>query len=279
MIALALLTFLGSSCNNVKEETIQLDVDSPRILAHRGGRAEQEENTLSAFQATYAAGCHGYETDVHFDADKDFVIMHDYSLERMTDGSGKIEESTTEYIKGLQTKCGNPVLFLDDLLDFFQGCETLYVEWEMKTNVETYPEELLDEYCERLYPTVMGKKPVDALYVFSSFDERPLLKIKQAHPETEVMLITGNPLTKELVDHCISLGIHRCACRLDGTLRDAVKYAHTNDMKVNLWPGEKVEDTGLAYFLGADYLCTDIPSEVMEYIGSHKLPISSRGLK
>jgi len=78
---------------------------------------EQEENTLTAFRNTYDAGCHGFETDIHFDADKDLVIIHDYSLERMTNGRGTVEKSSTQYIKTLKTKGGNPVLFLDELVD------------------------------------------------------------------------------------------------------------------------------------------------------------------
>jgi len=278
LLLFSLMALLGQVFVGCKEQVEEAyDFNSPRILAHRGGRAEQEENTLNAFKATYNSGCHGFETDVHFDADKDFVIMHDFDLDRMTDGTGKIEASSTAYIKGLKTKEGNPVLFLDELLDFFAGCKTLYVEWEMKVNEEVYPEDLLNEYCEKLYQNIMSKKPADALYVFSSFDTRPLLKIKQAHPEAEVMLITGKPLTKEWVDSCLSLGIHRSACKLEGTSREAVAYAHDYDVKVNLWPGVKPEDTALAYYLGADYLCTDIPAETMKYIREHNLGICSAG--
>ena len=48
-----------------------------RMLAHRGGQSEQDENTLAAFKATYAAGCHGFETDIHITADGEYVIIHD----------------------------------------------------------------------------------------------------------------------------------------------------------------------------------------------------------
>ena len=248
----------------------------PRILAHRGGRAEQEENTLAAFKATYEAGCHGFETDIHITADGQYVIMHDHTLERLTDGQGRVEQTPSAYIRTLKTKQGNPVLFLDELLDYFKGCKTLYVEWEMKTNEKDYPTELLHKYCDEVYARVMAAKPADALYVFSSFDPRPLIYIQQRHPEAEVMLITGKPCTQETVDLVKALGLHRVAATLGGSSRSGVKYAHEKGVLVNLWPGEKTADTHLAYLLGADYLCTDIPQEVMRYISDNALPILSR---
>ncbi|MBQ3722251.1 MAG: glycerophosphodiester phosphodiesterase [Bacteroidales bacterium] len=248
----------------------------PRILAHRGGRAEQEENTLAAFKATYEAGCHGFETDIHITADGQYVIMHDHTLERMTDGTGRIEQTQAPYIRTLKTKGGSPVLFLDDLLAFFKDCEGLYVEWEMKTNEKDYPLLLMQQYCEDVYAKVMASKPADALYVFSSFDPRPLLYLRERHPDAEVMLITGKPCSKETVDLVKMLGLHRVAANLGGTSRSDIKYAHEKGVLVNLWPGEKTADTHLAYLLGADYLCTDIPQEVMRFIADNGLDIRCR---
>ena len=248
----------------------------PRILAHRGGRAEQEENTLDAFKATYAAGCHAFETDIHITADGQYVIMHDATLQRMTNGTGRIEEVTSDYIRTLRTKGGRPVLFLEELLAFFKNCEGLYVEFEMKTNEKDYPTELLHKYCDDVYAMVTAAQPADALFLFTSFDPRPLLYIAQKHPEAEVMLITGKPCTQETVDLVKMMGLHRLAATVGGSSRSAVKYAHDKGVTVNLWPGEKPEDTVLGYLLGADYMCTDIPLQVTKYIHDHGLPIRCR---
>ena len=164
----------------------------PRILAHRGGRAEQEENTLDAFKATYKAGCTGFETDIHITSDGQYVIMHDHTLERMTDGKGRIEQTQSSYIRTLKTKGGRPVLFLDELLAFFKECPPgLYVEFEMKTNEQDYPEALLQKYCEDVYAKVTAVKEEGDLFLFTSFDPRPLLYLRAHHPDAEVMLIIG----------------------------------------------------------------------------------------
>ena len=248
----------------------------PRILAHRGGRAEQEENTLDAFKTTYAAGCHAFETDIHITADGQYVIMHDGTLDRMTNGTGRIEQVTGDYIRTLRTKGGRPVPFLQDLLDFFKDCKGLYVEWEMKTNEKEYPPELLKKYCDEVYAMVTAAQPADALFIFTSFDPRPLLYLHQNHPEAELMLITGKPCTQETVDLTKMMGLHRLAATVNGSSRSALKYAHEKGLTVNLWPGEKPEDTVLGWLLGADYLCTDIPLRVKQFIEDYDLPIVCR---
>ncbi len=243
------------------------------MLAHRGGKAEQEENTLAAFKATYAAGCHGFETDIHITADGKYVIMHDGLLDRTTTGSGRVEELSSAYIRTITTKGGEPVPFLEDLLDFFKDCEGLYVEFEMKTNQEFYPEELLHKYCEDGYSMVMAAKPKDALFVFTSFDPRPLLYLRAHHPDAEVMYITGKPCSHETVDLCKALGINRLAATVNASSRESVKYAHQNGLLVSLWPGEKCADSHMAFLMGSDYLCSDIPLELMQYIKDNNLPI------
>ena len=245
----------------------------PRMLAHRGGKLEQEENTLAAFKATYAAGCHGFETDIHITADGKYVIMHDGLLDRTTTGTGRVEQLSSAYIRSITTKGGEPVPFLEDLLDFFKDCEDLYVEFEMKTNQEYYPEELLHKYCEDIYAMVTAAQPKDAEFVFTSFDPRPLLYLRAHHPDAELMYITGKPCSHETVDLCKALGIKRLAATVNASSRESVKYAHQNGLLVSLWPGEKCSDTHLAYLMGSDFLCTDIPLETMQYIKDNNLPI------
>jgi len=244
-----------------------------RMLAHRGGKAEQDENTLAAFKTTYAAGCHGFETDIHITADGKYVIMHDGLLDRTTTGSGRVEHLSSAYIRTISTKGGEPVPFLEDLLDFFKDCEGLYVEFEMKTNQEFYPEELLHKYCEDVYSMVTAAKPKDALFVFTSFDPRPLLYLRAHHPDAEVMYITGKPCSHETVDLCKALGINRLAATVNASSRESVKYAHQNGLLVSLWPGEKCADSHMAFLMGSDYLCSDIPLELMQYIKDNNLPI------
>ena len=260
MIALALL--IGTAAMAQQTTSVQ-------VIGHRGGRAEFEENTLSAFKGSFEKGVRGYETDIRMTADGELVITHDASLKRMTGVDINVEKSTRKEIEKVKTLQGNPILFLDELVEYFRDSDIAYIEWEMKSN--NYSEEQLKVYCDKAYKTVMEGKPANALYVFSSFDVRALSTMKELHPDAECMLIIGEPVSEKVTSMAKELGLKRVACNVDGTSRKMVKAAHKAGIIVNLWPGNSVEDFQLALSLGADVACTDYPVQILEFVKA-KMP-------
>ena len=243
-----------------------------RLFSHRGGRMEYDENTMQAFQASYDAGYCGFETDIRMTEDGELVVTHDSSLERTTNGKGTVEKQTKADIMQLKTKQGNKMLFLDELLDFLQDKQGLYVEFEMKTNPESlYPEERLAEYCDKLYKKVMAKKPADALYVFTSSDYRALRYLQSNYPGVDLLLITSKPCNAETIALCKTVGIKRLGATMNGTSRESVQKAHKEGLIVSLWPGQSVEDFMLGAYLGCDYMCTDVPVSLKKWI-EEKVP-------
>jgi len=73
----------------------------PRVVAHRGDSAHFPENTLPAFESAYRMGVDVIETDVHLSKDGVLVVWHDPTLDRNTDGSGRVEEHTLAELKAL----------------------------------------------------------------------------------------------------------------------------------------------------------------------------------
>ncbi|MEY8706653.1 glycerophosphodiester phosphodiesterase [Bacteroides faecichinchillae] len=240
-----------------------------RLFSHRGGRMENDENTLKAFKASYDAGYRGFETDIRMTKDGELVITHDSSLERTTNGKGVVEDHTKTEIMQLQTKQGNKMMFLDELLVFLQDKKGLYVEFEMKTSpVSLYPEDRLKEYCDKLYKKVMEKRPSDALYVFTSSDYRALRYLQSHYPGVDLLLITSKPCNAETIALCRTVGINRLGATMNGTSRESVQKAHKEGIIVSLWPGKSVEDFMLGAYLGCDYMCTDIPIQLKKWIAA-----------
>jgi glycerophosphoryl diester phosphodiesterase len=71
------------------------------LCAHRGAMATHPENTLSAFKAAIAQGAHMIEFDVHLSKDKELVIIHDDTVDRTTDGKGKVADLTLQELRSL----------------------------------------------------------------------------------------------------------------------------------------------------------------------------------
>ncbi len=245
------------------------------VFAHRGGAREFEENTLAAFKGSYEKGLRGFETDVRMTRDGTLVILHDDSLQRTHNSDGRVEEMTAEELRQLKTrKTGQPVLFLEGLLDYFADKPGVYIEFEMKTgDKNTYPETRLEEYCQKLHDAVTAKHPKGSIYVFTSFDKRPLKIIKRRYPDAELLLITGSPCCDAVVQQALELGVKRIGCTKDGTSRTAVRVAQKAGLKVTGWPGTCLEDYLLGVGLGLDAMCTDIPVAIQTWKTENLKPL------
>lgn len=241
-----------------------------RMFAHRGGRLEFEENTLATFKKCNELGMNGFETDVRLTADGVFVISHDANMKRMFGVDCVIEDTTLEELRKLRTPGGSPIMTLDELLDFLKDKRDLYVEFEMKvTDVNAYPQEKLEKYCEDLFNKVMAAKPRGATYLLTSFDTRSLRYLTVHHPEGDYLFISSDPVNDKTIAQAKALGIKRIGCNLGGTSRTAVAKAHEAGMIVSLWPGGSFYDFICGVSIGADYLCSDVPIEVIRKTAAH----------
>ncbi len=69
--------------------------------AHRGDNHCAPENTLPAFALAIAKGAHQLEFDLRVTKDEQVIVIHDETVDRTTDGTGKTTDLTLEEIKTL----------------------------------------------------------------------------------------------------------------------------------------------------------------------------------
>jgi glycerophosphoryl diester phosphodiesterase len=70
-------------------------------IAHRGEHIKHPENTLPALQAAIDLGMDYAELDVRTTADDKLVLMHDPTVDRMTNGNGEVVKMTLEQLRKL----------------------------------------------------------------------------------------------------------------------------------------------------------------------------------
>ena len=71
------------------------------LAGHRGERTVVPENTLSAFRYALSCGVDAIETDFHLTKDGKLIIIHDHTLERTTNGRGRVCDHTLEELRRL----------------------------------------------------------------------------------------------------------------------------------------------------------------------------------
>lgn len=104
------------------------------IVAHRGGAGIAPENTLKAMESGIEAGADMLEIDIHQTLDNAIVVCHDATVDRTTDGHGKISEMTLVQIQALRIKNADGSLTdqhiptLDEVLELVGNRAYLLVE-------------------------------------------------------------------------------------------------------------------------------------------------------
>ena len=147
---------------------------TPIPFAHRGGALRRPENTLLAFEYAADLGYRHIETDIHETSDGRFVLFHDPTLERTTNGGGNLADHTLAELKRLDAghnfieEGSYPFRDADVRIPTLE--EALELDPNIHYNLEIKPEEpsigkrlweLIDHHgihdLESLYPKLENK--------------------------------------------------------------------------------------------------------------------------
>ena len=110
------------------------------VIAHRGASAEAPENTLPAFQLAAEQGADWFELDCQLSADDEVVVIHDATLERTTDGTGRVADHTLAELRALDAGswfdprfAGTPIPTLAEALELTPGRHRIGAYVEIKS--------------------------------------------------------------------------------------------------------------------------------------------------
>lgn len=79
----------------------RVDIGGMQIVCHRGANRFAPENTMAAARMIFDQGCAYLELDVRESADGELVVIHDPTLERTTNGTGKVADHTLAELRNL----------------------------------------------------------------------------------------------------------------------------------------------------------------------------------
>jgi len=105
------------------------------VIAHRGAHEHAPENTLPAFQAAIDLGVDWVEIDVGTTADNHMVVLHDRTVDRVTNGTGALREKTLAEVRALDAGvrfdssfAGTRIPTADEALALMRGKVQVYLE-------------------------------------------------------------------------------------------------------------------------------------------------------
>lgn len=112
------------------------------VIAHRGDHAHVPENTIAAYQQAIACGADYVEVDLRTTKDGHLVVMHDATVNRMTNGEGKVKNLTYDEIKKLFIKSKDHKRYhISDFKSVLKTCKdhiNIYLDFKDADVSQTY---------------------------------------------------------------------------------------------------------------------------------------------
>ncbi len=233
------------------------------ILGHRGALRDAPENTLASFREALAQGAHGVELDSKLSRDGHVVVIHDRTVDRTTDGRGRVADLTLADLKRLDAGAwfssrfsGECVPTLDEVVEALPPAAVLNIEL---TNYGTVGDGLEARVAE-----VVRRHRAERRVILSSFHPLTLWAARRACA-LPLALLTGifNPLRvpndwlAALVPHRL---LHPHAPLVTPAL---VERVHRQGRRLNAWfthdAGETEGDLQALAVLGVDGMITNAP--------------------
>ncbi len=164
------------------------DLIKTLIWAHRGASAYAPENTMEAFALAHKMGADGLELDIHLTSDGHVVVAHDETLERCSNGRGKIHDYTLEELKKLDFSGGKPgfsgikIPTLEEVLDFARSAS-------LAVNIEIKSEHVLYEGIEAKAKNLVAAAGMKERVIYSSFNHYSLMILRSCEPAAPIGLL------------------------------------------------------------------------------------------
>ncbi|MGD7024910.1 glycerophosphodiester phosphodiesterase [Rossellomorea vietnamensis] len=163
------------------------------IVAHRGASALAPENTLSSFDTAVSLGADYIEVDVQMTKDGKLVAMHDVTVDRTTNGTGRVKNLTFSELASLDAGSwfgpwfkGERVPSLESILDRYNGRNGILIELK---HPSIYPD-MEEELAKILSNRLSSSEPPPNLIV-QSFDKQSIQEFHRLLPTVPTGLIVA----------------------------------------------------------------------------------------
>ncbi len=277
---LGLYALLAGLADPVPEHAFFRDIAKPTVIAHRGGAGLRPENTLAAFSHAVALGVDVLEMDIHATADGTLVVIHDSTVDRTTNGSGKVKEMTLAEVRqldaGYQWSPDNGQTFpyrgqgitIPTLEEVFQA----FPDTRMNIEIKQREPSIAGTLCDLIRAYAMQEKVLVA-----SFHKTAMQEFRAACPEVATASYKDEMRVMYALATLRLIGIYSPVAQAAqvpeywGDIRVItpafVRGMHARGIQVHAWTINEPEDMQRLLALGVDGIITNYPDRLLTLLG------------
>lgn len=220
----------------------------PLRIGHRGAAGHAPENTLAALKLAIKYGVDMVEFDVRRLADGALVLFHDDSVDRTTNGEGKIEELSLSVLRELDAGGGERIPLLEEALAYLSGRAGAMIELKVRG--------IAADVCAKVQVA-----DFQGTVIYASFFHEELLTVRR---------LMGDALTLALIEdapaHSTAFAIEAQATHaglaLDTVTPGLVKALQAKGIKVFVYTVDEPDDIARMKQLGVDGIISNFPDRI-----------------
>ncbi|QKX50907.1 glycerophosphodiester phosphodiesterase [Planococcus glaciei] len=235
-------------------------------VAHRGASGHAPENTMGAFQKGFEMKADYIEIDVQMTKDGELVVIHDTTVDRTTNGTGKVGSLTFEEIRQLdagswfsESYAGEKVPTFEEVIDAFRGKVGILIELKAP---ELYPgmeKKIADALMERnMHLSNNGK------VILQSFNHESMKKSKELLPNLPHGVLVGagwkNVTEEQLAQFAAYADYFNPTMSI--VTDELVSDVHEAEMKIYPYTSRTQEQALRLFDLNVDGIITDYTEHV-----------------
>lgn len=216
------------------------------MIGHRGAKGYAPENTLLSVRKAMELGVDCVEVDVHL-LGEDLIVLHDETLERTTNGRGRLENYSFEEIRRLDAGLGEKIPTLQEVLAVTHGVVDLNIELKGKGSsdalIKILDNPLFDDH-EKL--------------LISSFLIEELRTLRAWNSGLKIGVLASHNLD-ESFDWCIKLKAFSLHINRQQLTLDIIKKAHRSGLKLYVYTVNDRKEMERMEKIGVDAVFSDFP--------------------
>jgi glycerophosphoryl diester phosphodiesterase len=242
----------------------------PIIFAHRGASAYAPENTLAAFELAFKQGTPAVEFDVKLTSDGQIVVIHDQTVDRTTDGTGRVAKLPLAALRQLDAGSwfsahniplghfrGEKIPTLDETFENIG--KKLFMNVEL-TNYATPFDQLVLKVVE-----TVKKHRLENRVLFSSFFPPNLMQAARLLPQVprgQLILAGKTGLWQRIWGRLNNLQAEHPFTK--DVTQKFVADAHARGRRVHVWTVNASDDMRRLKSLNVDGIFSDDPLKALE---------------
>ena len=231
----------------------------PWIIGHRGAPAHAPENTMASFRKAVELGATFIETDLRLSHDARFVIMHDATLDRTSNGRGLVRDFTLAQLRELDAGswygcefAGEKIPTMEEVLEFAREADVVfYLEVKHEAGWGVH------------HGIVSALRAANdpARTVVISFDRHMLEKLRKLDAGLLTGFLFETPLEKA-VEKAQAIGVRQILPRADLVTRELLSEAHEAGLQVVTWTVNEAVEMERLIAMGVNGIMTNWPDRL-----------------